>query len=114
MRPWKIVWLCWCGFWAFAWLLAGIFTLGLGWLMVPVSLLLMLIVLVPDQQRAVHQAPAYAYVPPWQPQAEPHCNYCGQPRSRHAGPAETVCPRAELPPPPPPAQTWPQTHGTSE
>ena len=102
MRPWKIVWLCWCGFWALAWMFVGLFTFGLGWLMVPVSLILMLIVLAPDQPRA--QQVAYVPMPPIG-YADIPCNYCHQPKSHHGGPWQTECPRALPPPPPIP---WPQ------
>lgn len=39
----RVFWIAWCAMWALGWLLIGFLTFGLGWLMVPVSLLAILI-----------------------------------------------------------------------
>lgn len=39
----RVFWIIWCCFWALGWMLVGLFTFLLGWLMVPVSLLAILL-----------------------------------------------------------------------
>ena len=91
MTPGRWVWLAWCGLWTLIWALIGIFTLGLGWILALGSMAAMLLVLIPkSSNRSIQQSGPYAIRPP-----DPRCRYCGQPRTRHGGPNQTVCP---LPP----------------
>jgi hypothetical protein len=39
----RVFWIIWCVMWALGWLLIGFFTIFLGWLFVPLSLLAILI-----------------------------------------------------------------------
>lgn len=81
MTPARAVWLCWCGFWAIAWLLVGFFSFGIGWLGIPFSLLAMLLVLIPSPQRQQVQGPPQIRVlppsPPPRHYAHGRC-WCGQ------------------------------------
>ena len=39
----RVFWIIWCVMWALGWLLIGFFTIFIGWLFVPLSLLAILI-----------------------------------------------------------------------
>ena len=39
----RVFWIIWCVMWALGWLLIGLFTIFIGWLFVPLSLLAILI-----------------------------------------------------------------------
>ena len=39
----RVFWIIWCVMWAMGWLLIGFFTIFIGWLFVPLSLLAILI-----------------------------------------------------------------------
>jgi hypothetical protein len=84
----RIFWIAWCCAWALAWLLAGFFTLGLAWLMVPVSLLALLL---PVGQTPPPRPPAPPYLYPPQPWGG-ICAACGWPRNTHTAYGLCPCP----------------------
>ena len=69
----RVFWIIWCSMWALGWMLAGFFTLGLLWVMVPASLVAILIPVGRDTPAAI--APPAPFGP---------CFRCGAPARAHA------------------------------